>query len=96
MWLIKRSIFTTSKDHFQRRIVGYSPSQMYALVANVDQYDQFVPWCVQSVVLSKNTTQDNTVQLKAQLTVGFQSLLKESYISQVICVPNKSVIVRSV
>jgi coenzyme Q-binding protein COQ10 len=32
---------------------SYTPSQIYAVVADVGSYDQFVPWCVRSTVLEK-------------------------------------------
>lgn len=35
-------------------IVAYQPAEMYELVNHIESYPQFVPWCVSSVVLSRN------------------------------------------
>jgi ribosome-associated toxin RatA of RatAB toxin-antitoxin module len=35
-------------------IVPYTPAQMYDLVNDIDQYSQFVPYCVNSQVIERN------------------------------------------
>jgi len=35
-------------------LVPYSADQMYALVADIEAYDQFLPWCAGTKVLSRN------------------------------------------
>ncbi len=35
-------------------IVTYSQQQMYDLVNDIEQYAQFVPWCVSSTIIHKN------------------------------------------
>jgi len=34
-------------------LIWYSPEEMYALVTDVDQYPQFLPWCDHAKVLSQ-------------------------------------------
>jgi ribosome-associated toxin RatA of RatAB toxin-antitoxin module len=34
-------------------LIPYSAEKMYRLVADVDSYDQFLPWCASSTVLSQ-------------------------------------------
>lgn len=46
----------------------YTPEQVYDVVANVEEYKEFVPWCVRSVVLSR----PGPNQMEAELEVGFQ------------------------
>ncbi|KAK9128463.1 hypothetical protein Syun_017260 [Stephania yunnanensis] len=36
-------IFTTNFE--ERRVIGYSPEQLFAVVAAVDLYEDFLPWC---------------------------------------------------
>jgi len=36
------------------QVIGYTQEQMYALVNDIPNYNQFVPWCVESRVLNQN------------------------------------------
>lgn len=56
----------------------YSPEQLYAVVAAVDLYEDFVPWCQKSSVIWRK---DN-VALEAELEIGFKFFV-ERYISHV-------------
>lgn len=79
--------------------ISYSQKQLYDLVADVDNYHRFVPYCVESKVLTSkpvtsNVTHNTTVKKDARLTVGFLAF-KESYVSEVTCRPYESVKVRT-
>lgn len=54
--------------HHVRKVeeVPYSPDQMFRLVADVDRYQEFLPWCQESRVLE--TDGDEVV---AELRVGY-------------------------
>lgn len=68
----------------------YSPGQMYSIVADVANYKDFVPWCLDSRVLTiKEST--SSMEAEAELTVGY-SLFREKYVSQVSLIPNESVV----
>ena len=32
--------------HAEQRILPYTPDQMFALVADIERYPEFLPWCV--------------------------------------------------
>lgn len=49
----------------------YSPEQLYAVVSNVQHYQQFVPWCVGSKVLKRD---EDGSYLEAELQIGFQMI----------------------
>jgi len=81
----------------ERKILPYSQKQLYELVADVDSYRHFVPYCSSSKVLNSRilkpsaTPDTPPVTLKeAELTVGFLAF-KESYVSEVTCTPCLSV-----
>lgn len=67
-----------SKIHEEKRVLGYSPEQLFNVVAAVDMYEDFLPWCQRSQITRRNP--DGTFD--AELEIGFK-ILVESYISHV-------------
>ena len=63
--------------HAEKRLLRYTPEQMFALVADVRRYPEFLPWCVAARVISQDET-----ALVADLTIGFK-LFRETFRSQV-------------
>ena len=63
--------------HAERQIVPYRPDQLFELVAEVDRYPQFLPWCVAARVRSRTVR-----ELQADLTIGFGPF-RESFASRV-------------
>ncbi|HQT63305.1 MAG: ubiquinone-binding protein [Acidocella sp. 20-57-95] len=61
----------------ERKLVPYSPAQLFALVADVAKYPSFLPWCVGARVRSKIGN-----ELVADLTIGFGPF-RESFTSRV-------------
>ncbi|KAL5527874.1 hypothetical protein ACEPAG_6675 [Sanghuangporus baumii] len=78
----------------KRKILPYSQKQLYKIIADVDNYQHFLPYCTESKVLTKwrvNADPDQkVVKQDARLTVGFLAF-KESYVSEVTCRPYHSV-----
>ncbi|GBF98072.1 hypothetical protein Rsub_10300 [Raphidocelis subcapitata] len=75
-----------SKVYQERRLLGWSPEQLYSVVSRVDEYSRFVPWCVGSKVLRGGAEGG---YLEAELEVGFQVFV-ERYTSKVtLQAPNK-------
>jgi len=62
----------------EKRVVGYSPEQMFKVVADVDSYNKFVPYCRRSVVTLRKPN-----RLSANLIVGFQPFFNLTYTSHV-------------
>lgn len=63
--------------HAEKRILRYTPEQMFELVADVRRYPEFLPWCVGARVLSHTDT-----ELLADMTIGFK-MFRESFRSRV-------------
>ncbi|OCB91207.1 hypothetical protein A7U60_g1554 [Sanghuangporus baumii] len=78
----------------KRKILPYSQKQLYRIIADVDNYQHFLPYCTESKVLTKWRVKadpdQRVVKQEARLTVGFLAF-KESYVSEVTCRPYHSV-----
>ncbi len=68
--------------HAESRILPYTADLMYAIVADVEKYPEFLPWCVALRVLSKEHVKNSDL-LRAEMLVGFGAL-RERYTSRVV------------
>ncbi|MEO1199825.1 MAG: type II toxin-antitoxin system RatA family toxin [Pseudomonadota bacterium] len=69
------------------REVGHSADDMFALVADVERYPEFVPLCANLVIRSRTADKDGHQVLTADMTVAYK-LLRETFTSQVTLVPD--------
>ena len=76
-------------EHRETRVLPYTPEQMFALVADVEKYPQFLPWCVACRIASRPSPTEFT----ADLAVGFK-MVREQFTSQVVLTPTERVEVR--
>ncbi|AQT03996.1 type II toxin-antitoxin system RatA family toxin [Acetobacter persici] len=63
--------------HAEKRVLAYRADQIFDLVADVEHYPDFLPWCVAARVRTRTAT-----ELVADLTVGFGPF-RESFTSRV-------------
>jgi coenzyme Q-binding protein COQ10 len=63
--------------HSETRTLPYSPEQMFDLVANVQAYEEFLPW-----VSAIRVREDSDTLMVADMIVGFKGL-RESFTSRV-------------
>lgn len=63
--------------HAERRVLDYSPSQLYDLVADVGRYPEFLPWCLAARVRERGER-----RVVADLVIGFK-MVRERFTSYV-------------
>jgi len=63
--------------HSETQFLPYSPERLFDLVADIESYPEFLPWCVGCRVLKR---EGNVVT--ADLMVGFR-MLRETFTSEV-------------
>ena len=64
--------------HAEHRLLPYTPEQLFDLVADVERYPEFLPWCLAARVRSR---QGNTIT--ADLLIGFK-MVRERFTSRVV------------
>lgn len=64
------------------RRVGHTPDDMFALVADVEKYPEFVPLCKSLVIRSREDRPDGTERIVADMTVAYK-LLRETFTTKV-------------
>ncbi|MDO8606430.1 MAG: type II toxin-antitoxin system RatA family toxin [Phaeospirillum sp.] len=63
--------------HAEQRILPYSQEQLFALVADVERYPEFLPWCVASRIRRREGD-----VFFADLVIGFK-MVRERFTSKV-------------
>ena len=63
--------------HAEERVLPYTPEQLFALVADIERYPEFLPWCVGARI--KERRPDLIV---ADLIIGFR-MFRERFTSRV-------------
>ena len=74
--------------HHERRLLPYPPETLYAIVADVGRYPEFLPWVVSADVLDK--TEQGFL---ADLTIGYK-LFQDTYRSEVMLTPHERIDIR--
>jgi coenzyme Q-binding protein COQ10 len=77
-------------QHSETRIVPYSADLMYRIVADIEMYPDFLPWCLGLHILSREAVAGSpgSEVLLARMDVGFHGA-RESYISRVVLCPEE-------
>lgn len=64
--------------HRETRVLPYTPVQVFDLVADVERYPEFLPWCVACRI----TGRESAACFTADLAVGFK-MVREKFTSRV-------------
>ncbi|MDX1923376.1 MAG: type II toxin-antitoxin system RatA family toxin [Alphaproteobacteria bacterium] len=73
--------------HHEKRILPYTPQQLFELVADVGKYQEFLPWCVGSRI---NWRKQNT--FNADVLIGYKAI-RETFTSTVTLTPYEAITV---
>lgn len=68
-------------SHKEIRVLPYRPDQMYDLVADIESYPEFLPWCLAARNRKREDVDDGEV-VWSDLVVGFK-LIRERFTSKV-------------
>ena len=63
--------------HAERRVLPYTPEQLYNLVADIERYPEFLPWCLAAKIRKR---EGRTIH--ADLMIGFR-MVRERFTSKV-------------
>lgn len=63
--------------HAERRLLPHTPEQLFDLVADVERYPEFLPWCVATRVSGRRVD-----GFMAEMVIGFK-MFRERYVSRV-------------
>lgn len=67
--------------HAEKRVMPYTAKQMYDLIADVDAYPQFLPWC-SATRIRKRTPKGEVEVIDADLVISFR-VFRERFGSRV-------------
>jgi coenzyme Q-binding protein COQ10 len=81
----------------EKRFLPYTPAQLFELVAAVDQYPKFLPWCLAARIRSTETLEGTPQKalMMADLVIGFR-MIRERYMSRVTLQPPQRIDVKHV
>lgn len=68
-------------SHTETRALPYTPKQLFELVADIESYPKFLPWCVAARITERSQEEGETV-IYAELVIGYK-MFREKYASKV-------------
>jgi coenzyme Q-binding protein COQ10 len=71
--------------HAEKRVLPYTPEQLFALVADIERYPEFLPWCLAARI--KERRADFVV---ADMIIGFR-MFRERFTSRVALDPPRRI-----
>jgi coenzyme Q-binding protein COQ10 len=63
--------------HAEKRVLSYTPKQLYDLVADIERYPEFLPWCMAARIRKREAN-----LVVADLVIGFK-VFRERFTSRV-------------
>ncbi|MEZ5887408.1 MAG: type II toxin-antitoxin system RatA family toxin [Paracoccaceae bacterium] len=73
-------------SHAEKRVLPWSADEMFALVADVARYPEFLPWTAAARIRAREARPDGSELLEADLVISFK-VFRERFGSRVLLVP---------
>ncbi len=67
--------------HAEKRVLPYTPEQLFDLVADIEKYPEFLPWCVATRIRERKG-EPGSETLISDMVIGFK-MFRESFTSRV-------------
>ncbi|KAG9588163.1 hypothetical protein KCU77_g6013, partial [Aureobasidium melanogenum] len=76
------------------RILPYDAKTLYAIVADIQSYHKFLPFCISSNVTKQSSpdAEGKTWPEEAELVIGYKDVMRESFFSRVYCAPQDFIV----
>jgi len=78
------------RTYAEQRWLRQTPEQLFALVADIERYPEFLPWCLSTRILPSVSK----TELRAEMEIGFK-MMRERYVSRVVLTPCSAIDVES-
>lgn len=72
-------------SHHEKRVLPHSPDQLFALVADIESYPEFLPWCL-AARNNRREKAGNSEIVWSDLVIGFK-FVRERFTSKVTLTP---------
>ncbi len=72
--------------HREKRVLSYAPEQIYALVADVERYPEFLPWTAAARIRARRSLPGGREEVLADLVISFR-VFRERFGSRVLLDP---------
>lgn len=72
--------------HAEKKTLPHTPDQLFDLVADVERYPEFLPWCLDCRI----TERESENVFFADLVIGYK-IFREKFVSRVHLTPKKSI-----
>jgi coenzyme Q-binding protein COQ10 len=69
------------------RLVKHAPDKMFALVADIEKYPEFLPLC-ESLTVRSRKERDGRAVLVADMSIGYKAI-RETFTTQVLLKPDE-------
>jgi coenzyme Q-binding protein COQ10 len=76
--------------HAEKKFLPYTPEQMFDLVADIEAYPQFLPWCVGTRIRSRTKDAEGRDLVLADMIIGYK-MFRERFTSRVCLKPHERI-----